>query len=112
MAYQEVKVRQPLLLTILPVLSLTTFFVGWQAMVSYGFIPNELLASPSQVFQAFLDKIYDPMPDGAILATHIWTSIKEAFLGYTAFPCLWVFLWGWPWAGFALSKVLCGPFSS
>ncbi|MDD4701420.1 MAG: ABC transporter permease [Desulfovibrio sp.] len=83
MAYQEVKVRQPLLLTILPVLSLATFFFGWQALVTYGIIPNELLASPTQVFQAFLDKLHDPMPDGAVLSTHIWTSIKEAFLGYS-----------------------------
>ena len=83
MAYHEVKVRQPLLLTMLPVLSLASFFFGWQALVSFGIIPNELLASPTQVFHAFLDKLHDPMPDGAILSAHIWTSIKEAFIGYS-----------------------------
>ena len=83
MAYQEVKVQQPLLLTILPVMSLAAFFLGWQAVVVYGIVPNELLASPTQVFQAFLAKLHDPMPDGAVLSIHIWTSIKEAFLGYS-----------------------------
>ena len=82
MAYQEVKVKQPLLLTILPILSLATFFFGWQALVSWNIIPNELLASPIQVFHTFLDKLHDPMPDGAVLSTHIWTSLKEAFIGY------------------------------
>ena len=74
MAYHEVKVRQPLLLTMLPVLSLASFFFGWQALVSFGIIPNELLASPTQVFHAFLDKLHDPMPDGAILSARARTG--------------------------------------
>lgn len=83
MAYKEVAVRQPLLLTILPFLSLASFFFGWQALISFEIIPNTLLASPTQVFSTFIDKLTDPMPDGAVLATHTWTSVKEAFLGYT-----------------------------
>ena len=103
MAYQEVKVKQPLLLTILPILSLATFFFGWQALVSWHIIPNELLASPIQVFHTFLDKLHDPMPDGAVLSTHIWTSLKEAFIGYGLSLLVGIPL-GLAWAGSALWK--------
>ena len=82
MAYKEVSVKQPLLLTILPYLSIVTFFVVWEMVVDTGIIPNTLLASPSQVFTAFIDKLSNPNPDGAVMATHAWTSVQEAFLDY------------------------------
>ena len=82
MAYKEVSVKQPLLLTILPYVSIIIFFAFWEGVVRSGIIPNTLLASPSQVFAAFIDKLSNPNPDGAIVATHAWTSIQEAFIGY------------------------------
>ena len=82
MAYKEVSVKQPLLLTILPYISIIIFFAFWEGVVRTGIIPNTLLASPSQVFAAFIDKLSNPNPDGAIMATHAWTSIQEAFIGY------------------------------
>lgn len=82
MAYKEVSVKQPLLLTILPYISIIIFFAFWEGVVRSGIIPNTLLASPSQVFAAFIDKLSNPNPDGAIMATHAWTSIQEAFIGY------------------------------
>ena len=82
MAYEKVKVKQPLLLRILPFVGLGGFFLGWQALLSFGVVPETLLASPVQVARTFLDKLTDPLPDGAILAVHTWTSIKEAFIGY------------------------------
>ena len=81
MAYKEVSVKQPLLLTILPYVSIIIFFAFWEGVVRSGIIPNTLLASPSQVFAAFIDKLSNPNPDGAIMATHAWTSIQEAFIG-------------------------------
>ena len=84
MAYKEVSVKQPLLLTILPYVSIIIFFAFWEGVVRSGIIPNTLLASPSQVFAAFIDKLSNPNPDGAIMATHAWTSIQEAFIGYPA----------------------------
>ncbi len=83
MAYEEIDVKQPLILTVLPLLSLLSFFLGWQFLVSSGIVPDSLLASPTQVFATFIDKLSNPLPDGAVLATHTWTSVKEAFLGYS-----------------------------
>ena len=82
MAYKEVKVHQPLLLRVLPFISVATFLLLWQGVIVTGIVPNTLLASPTQVLQAFIAKLTDPMPDGAVLATHTWTSIKEAGIGY------------------------------
>ncbi len=69
-------------LQFLSVLSVTAFFVFWQLIVDYGIVPNVLLASPSQVWKLLLIKLYDPNPDGALLAVHIWVSVQEAFSGY------------------------------
>ena len=83
MAYKEVKVQQPLLLKLLPFISILSFFIIWELIIAYGIVPEVLLAAPSQVFFTFLDKLHDPMPDGAVLSVHTWTSIKEASIGYT-----------------------------
>jgi ABC-type nitrate/sulfonate/bicarbonate transport system permease component len=83
MAYEQVKVKQSPMLWVLPILSLASFFIGWELLVRTGTVPNVILASPSQVFDTFLVKLTDPLPDGAVLAVHAWTSFQEAFLGYT-----------------------------
>ena len=82
MAYQEVVVKKPLSLIVLPYISLIVFFAVWQGVVQFGIIPNTLLASPSQVITTFIDKLTNANPDGATMGAHAWTSIQEAFLGY------------------------------
>ena len=71
------------MLRLLPFVGLGGFFLGWQALLSFGYVPETLLASPLQVIDVFIDKLTNPLPDGAVLAVHTWTSVKEAFLGYT-----------------------------
>lgn len=82
MAYQTVVVKEPPLLRALPYLSIIAFFLLWEGAVGSGMIPKTLLAAPSQVFDAFIDKLTNPNPDGAIMATHFKTSLTEAFIGY------------------------------
>ena len=82
MAYQKVVVKDPPLLRALPYISITLFFLIWEIAVDSGAIPKTLLAAPSDVFVAFLDKISNPNPDGAVMATHFKTSLTEAFTGY------------------------------
>jgi NitT/TauT family transport system permease protein len=82
MAYEEVKIRMPLLLRVLPVASIFTFFGVWQLIIYLEIVPTTMLASPSQVISIFVDKLNEPNPDGAVLWVHAWTSIQEAFTGY------------------------------
>lgn len=82
MAYEQVKVKTPLTLRVLPIASLLLFFGTWQAIVDLGLVPNSMLASPTQVIKLFFVKLTDPNPDGAVLARHAWTSVQEAFTGY------------------------------
>ena len=72
MAYEQVKVKTPLILRLLPILSIVLFFGTWQIVVEREIVPSTMMASPIQIFQLFL----------AIF----W-------------PCLWEFRWVWPWAG-------------
>jgi len=82
MAYEAVKVKKPLRLTLLSILSVVTFFSAWELIVDNGIVPSTMLAAPSAVIKLFLVKLTDPNPDGAVLAAHAWTSGKEAFIGY------------------------------
>ena len=82
MAYQTVVVKEPPLLRALPYISIIAFFLIWETAVRSGMIPQTLLAAPSQVFDAFIDKLTNPNPDGAVMATHFKTSLQEAAIGY------------------------------
>ena len=75
--------KSKLVLFALPYLSLIAFFAFWQFVVDAGVVPNELLASPSQVTKLFVDKLTNPLPDGAVLLVHVVTSLQEALLGYS-----------------------------
>lgn len=82
MAYEEVSVKTPLALRILPVASILTFFIGWEIVVDTGIVPSTMLASPSKVLLLFIDKLTNPNPDGAVLTQHAWMSAKEAVTAY------------------------------
>ena len=82
MAYQTVVVKEPPLLRALPYIRIIAFFLIWESAVRSGMIPQTLLAAPSQVFDAFMDKLTNPNPDGAVMMTHFKTSLQEAFIGY------------------------------
>lgn len=82
MAYEQVKIRKSASLTLLPIFSIGLFFVGWQFIVVTGIVPSTMLASPTAVIKLFIVKLSDPNPDGAILATHAWISMKEAVTAY------------------------------
>lgn len=82
MAYEEVKVKTPLILKILPVVSVLLFFGVWEIIVKTGVVPSTMLAAPSQVIKLFIVKLTDPNPDGSLLSQHAWMSMKEAGIGY------------------------------
>lgn len=69
-------------LHILPYITLLSFFLFWQLVVVIGVVPNELLASPTQVISIFLDKLTNANPDGFVLWTHVKVSLQEALTGY------------------------------
>jgi ABC-type nitrate/sulfonate/bicarbonate transport system permease component len=81
-AYQEVRVRTPLSLKVLPILSVLSFFVVWEFVVRTGIVPDTMLAAPSKVIELLFVKVWDVDPDGALLHEHAWVSIQEAFTGY------------------------------
>jgi len=87
MAYEEVRIKKPLRLRILPILSVSVFLLLWQLSVApEGVedwrIPNTLLAAPWDVLTLMIKKLTDVTPDGATIITHAWISMQEAFIGY------------------------------
>ncbi|MEG6513352.1 ABC transporter permease [Desulforamulus ruminis] len=70
------------ILKYLPYLSIFLLLIVWELIVDLGVVPKTLLASPVQVVKLFFLKLNMADPDGAVLSVHIWTSLKEALLGY------------------------------
>lgn len=83
MVCKEVVVKKPLLLIVLPYISIAAFLLAWECVVTFNIVPSVLLAPPSRVLAVFIDKLGDPNPDGAVIAVHAWTSLQEAFIGYS-----------------------------
>lgn len=81
-AYREIKVHTPLALKVLPLVSVTGFFVVWELVVRTGIVPHTMLAAPSTVVELLFQKFWTVDPDGALLQEHAWVSIQEAFSGY------------------------------
>lgn len=87
MAYEVVKTRKPLVLIILPIVTVVLFLLVWEISVApRGVedwrIPSTLLTKPSTVLLLAFDKLTNPNPDGATLMVHLWVSMQEAFIGY------------------------------
>ena len=82
MAYEQIKVKTPLALKILPTASVLTFFLAWELVIDLGIVPRTMLESPFEVIKLFIVKLSEANPDGATWPVHAWTSIKEAFTGY------------------------------
>ena len=82
MAYQQVQVKTPLYLKILPIISIVLFFGFWEFVVQTNIVPSTMLAAPSKVVTFFIYKLTEPNPDGAVLSEHAWVSLKEAGTGY------------------------------
>ena len=76
------KLKDPLILKMLPWLSVFVFFVGWQLLVETGVVPHVLLATPTEVGKLLVNKLTNPDPDGALLMTHCGISMAEAIIGY------------------------------
>ena len=51
--YQQVKTHRQRALILLPLLSLSLFFLSWELIVDMGLVPQTLLASPSAVVELF-----------------------------------------------------------
>jgi len=100
--------NKKLLIKILPYLSLFSVFAFWQIIVVTGVVPNALLATPIQVIKLFFFKLNHADPDGAILLTHVLTSLGEALTGYILALVIGIplgLLMGW----FVLAEGLARP---
>lgn len=59
------------------------FLLIWEAVVRLGLVDTRILSAPSEVLQAFFEKLTSTKPDGATLGTHFWMSFRLALTGFT-----------------------------
>ncbi len=69
-------------LLLLSCLSVAVFLLLWQMAVSFAWVNPKYVAGPIDVVKLFFQKFTDPKPDGALIQTHIWTSLLLVFRGY------------------------------
>ena len=60
------------------VLSLISFIIFWELICFFGLVSPFQLVPPTEVFEVFIEKWYNPNPDGAILPVHIAASLGLA----------------------------------
>jgi len=60
------------------VLSLIGFLIFWELICRFDLVGSYQLVPPSEVFEVFIEKFYDPDPDGATLLVHTATSLSLA----------------------------------
>lgn len=68
--------------TMLSVSGILLFFILWEALAILEIVDPKKISDVLQIFKLFILKFSDPNPDGAVLLTHIWSSLEVALLGF------------------------------
>jgi len=65
--------------------SLIGFFLFWHAMIAWvRIIPDFIMPTPGRIFQTFIRKFYDTIPDGATLLQNLKASLEVSLSGFLA----------------------------
>lgn len=67
--------------TVLPVITIFALFAFWEIGVLAGVINPSLFSRPTAIFQAFIFKLTNPIPDGSVLGSHILSSLGVSLSG-------------------------------
>ncbi len=67
---------------LISIASLLVFIFLWQLISTAGIISAKKLPTPIKLFDTFIYKLSNKNPDGNVLGIHIWTSLKEALIGF------------------------------
>ena len=71
-------------LFLISAVSVAVFLGIWELAVRMEWLDPQFVCSPSEAFLAFVDKLTNADPDGAVLGVHILESLKLALIGYVA----------------------------
>lgn len=71
-------------LFLISAVSVAVFLGIWELAVRMEWLDPQFVCSPSEAFLAFIDKLTNADPDGAVLGVHILESLKLALIGYVA----------------------------
>lgn len=68
---------------IVSVISIAVFLAIWEVCTDILHLaPASMLPSPISVLETFIQKLYDPSPDGATMIEHMAASMEIALIGY------------------------------
>ena len=67
---------------LISIASLIIFIFVWESLSAIEIVSAKKLPAPSKLFETFVYKIFNKNPDGSVLGVHIWTSLKEALIGF------------------------------
>lgn len=84
--------------TLLSISGMLLFFIIWEALALLEIVDPKKISDVIQIFKLFILKFSDPNPDGAVLLTHIWSSLEVALLGFLlavgiGIPLGWLMGW-------------------
>lgn len=73
--------------TIISIISVIVFFVGWELIGRLGLISEDKISTPTTIINLFIQKLHDTYPDGATIQQHTWFSLKIVIKGFF-FACI------------------------
>lgn len=68
--------------TVISMISLIVFFVGWEMIVQLGIVDSGKISAPTSVIKLFVEKLRSTYPDGATIQQHTWASVKIVLKGF------------------------------
>ena len=66
---------------ILPIVSILSFLLIWQVVVELELVNTSAIATPLEVFSAFVRKLVETAPDGRTIQTNIFVSLQVSSVG-------------------------------
>ena len=81
---EKKRAKEKIHLFLISTVSVIIFLGIWEMPVRLAWVNPQFVCSPSEAFLAFVDKLTQPNPDGAVQGVHIWESLKLALIGYVA----------------------------
>ena len=81
---EKKRAKEKIHLFLISTVSVIIFLGIWEMAVRLAWVNPQFVCSPSEAFLAFVDKLTQPNPDGAVQGVHIWESLKLALIGYVA----------------------------
>ena len=82
---EKKRAKEKIHLFLISAASVIIFLGIWETAVRLAWVNPQFVCSPSEAFLAFVDKLTQPNPDGAVLGVHIFKAGTDRLCGSSSY---------------------------